>query len=109
MKLYTFADANQDALDVVASNTTTTERRYARRAVFDALREIANVTHWTYYTKIGRLTTTGSYTTGTVTYNSTTRVLTLTNGTWPSWAAQGDVILNNVTYPVVTRTSGTEV
>lgn len=45
----------------------------------------------------------GSYATGTVSITSGT--VTLSGGTWPSWAAQGDLWVNGGYYPVNLRSS----
>lgn len=47
----------------------------------------------------------GAYETGTV--SVTTGTVTLSGGTWPSWAAQGDLWVDGGYYPVSSRTNGT--
>ncbi len=47
----------------------------------------------------------GAFADGTV--SITTGTVTLTGGTWPTWAAQGDLWVNGGYYPVSTRTNGT--
>lgn len=47
----------------------------------------------------------GAYTTGTV--SVTTGTVTLSGGTWPSWAAQGDLWVDGGYYPVSARLGGT--
>ena len=47
----------------------------------------------------------GAYEAGTV--SVTTGTVTLSDGTWPSWAAQGDLWVDGGYYPVSTRTNGT--
>jgi hypothetical protein len=49
----------------------------------------------------------GAYETGTV--SVTTGTVTLSGGTWPTWAAQGDLWVNDGYYPVNTRTNGTTI
>jgi hypothetical protein len=49
----------------------------------------------------------GAYETGTVAV--TLGVVTLTGGTFPSWAAQGDLWVNDGYYPVSTRDTSTQV
>lgn len=46
----------------------------------------------------------GAYATGTV--SVTTGTVTLSGGTWPTWAAQGDLWVDGGYYPVATRVSG---
>lgn len=57
--------------------------------------------------KQGQLELHGAYATGTV--SVTTGVVTLSGGTFPSWAAQGDVWVDGGYYPVSTRDGNTQV
>lgn len=47
-----------------------------------------------------------AYETGTI--SSSTTTVTLTGGTWPSWAAQGDIWADDLYHPVLTRTSDSQ-
>ncbi len=49
----------------------------------------------------------GAYETGTISSSSTT--VTLTGGTWPSWAAQGDIWADGAYHPVSTRSSDSQI
>jgi hypothetical protein len=49
----------------------------------------------------------GQYSTGTITVVS--GVATLAGGTWPSWAADANLVVNGLAYPVYTRDSGTQI
>jgi hypothetical protein len=71
------------------------------------LRRFYAAYRWTFLRPIITLTTNASYTTGTVAIAS--GVVTLTAGTFPTWAAQGDLIVSGVTYSVNTRDSGTQI
>lgn len=62
---------------------------------------------WSFLRPLTSLTLNASYSTGTITVVS--GVVTLTSGTFPSWAAYGDVVINGVAYSVNTRDSGTQV
>ena len=62
---------------------------------------------WSFMRPATTLSTSASYSTGTVTVSS--GVVTLTGGTFPSWAADGDFILAGVTYTVNTRDTGTQI
>lgn len=57
--------------------------------------------------QLGELTIYPAYETGSVAIAS--GVVTLTGGTWPSWAAQGDLWVSGERYPVNTRDSNTQV
>ena len=79
--------------------------REARRAMQDAIRAFPALHSWTYLYKHGRIQLVASYSTGTVAYTHSTLTLTLTTGTWPSWAALGRVRIGDVISEVATRTS----
>ncbi len=50
----------------------------------------------------------GAYATGTITSvaNGAGSIVTLADGTWPTWAADGEIWISNVRYTVASRTSG---
>ena len=61
---------------------------------------------WTFMRPIADLTTTAPYSTGTIEIAS--GVVTLTTGTWPSWAAQGDLVTDGKLYTINTRDSDSQ-
>lgn len=83
----------------------------AKAAINAALREIENHFNFSYLYFAGRIATVAPYNTGTVTYIHTgstyERQLTLSGGTWPSWAAAGVVMIANIAYDVDERRSST--
>jgi hypothetical protein len=84
------------------------EQRDIRTAVHKAYSELTTIRDWAYYSVHGRLVTQAPYATGTVTSSGTT--VTLTGGTWPSWAATGAFLrVGTETCRVASRTSGTVV
>jgi hypothetical protein len=103
--MWTYSDSVAHILDWVGSDPSAVETRFAKRAVLDAYRELPNAHRWSYYFATGRLTTVASYSTGTITYTHSTRRVTLASGTWPSWAAQGHIVIDDIPYEVVERTS----
>lgn len=109
--LYTFADAVDHLLDLAGSDSGDRQVRIAHRCVRAAYSGIAAACNWSYFTSVGRIVTSAPYTTGTVTYDhtggSSERLLTLSGGTWPSWAASGVVLISNVIYDVDRRLSDT--
>lgn len=111
--LTTFKDATERVLDYLGENASKLASRDAKRAVFDAYRDLASAHRWTYLFRRGRLDTVASYTTGTITFTFTggayERVVTLASGTWPSWAANGRIIISSVVYEVATRESNTQI
>ncbi len=62
---------------------------------------------WSFFYPVATLTTTAPYSTGTVTIAA--GVVTLVGGTFPSWAASGDLTVDGVSYTVVTRDGGNQV
>jgi len=104
----------QDNIDHVvgrwaaAQSGSVVEKQYARAATQDALREIGNRYSFSYYLKEDRINTVSPYDTGTVTYTTSNRYMTLTGGTWPSWAGQGTVLVNRYPYKVLSRVSDTQ-
>lgn len=109
MNLVTYADLTDHCLDYLGGTTDAVNERRCRRAAQIAYSDLPNVRRWSYYMQEGRIATVANYSTGTVVYDHTggasERMLTLTDGTWPSWAARGVVVINNVYYQVSTRES----
>lgn len=58
---------------------------------------------WSFMNPLMTLSLTAPYSTGTV--SITTGTVTLTGGTWPSWAADGTLVVDGSRYEVDTRTS----
>lgn len=63
------------------------EQRDIRTAIHRAYNELTTIRDWAYYSVHGRIITQAPYSTGRVSSSGTT--VTLTGGTWPSWAATG--------------------
>lgn len=105
--LLTWSDLIDHLTDWMGANPTAEARRDARRASLAALREVAGAHHWTYYLTRGRVNTVAPYATGTVAYDHTggaeERLVTLTGGVWPAWAALGSLVLGGVPYEVYAR------
>lgn len=80
------------------------EQRDIRTAVQRAYQELTTMRDWSYYHVHGRVITQTPYTAGAISVAGTT--VTLTGGTWPSWAASGAYIkANNEIVRVASRTS----
>lgn len=73
----------------------------------DALAMVAKERRWPWYLTPGAITTAVSYNTGTITYTSGSPNVTLAGGTFPTWAASGEISINGQWYGITTRTSGT--
>jgi hypothetical protein len=80
-----------------------------RAAISAAYHEVPGRRTWAYFKRHSRLNLTAPYSTGTVVYDHTggtyERQLTLTTGTWPTWAVHGEVIIDDVPYRIDDRKS----
>lgn len=107
----TFADLLDHALSYLGGDAGRANSDKARRAVLSAYQDLPTRHPWKHYQTVGRVVTVASYTTGTVAYDHTgganERQLTLSGGTWPSWAASGTIVISDVPYDVETRVSDT--
>lgn len=84
------------------------EQRDIRTAIHRAYDELTTIRDWAYYHVHGRVITDAPYSTGTVTSSGAT--VTLTSGTWPSWAATGAYLkVGEQIARVASRTSGSVV
>lgn len=110
-RLTTYQDLISHALDFLGANPGGDASRDARRAVLAAYREFAAECRWTYFLSRGRVLTSAHQTAGTIEYIATggtyERQVTLTGATWPAWAAQGQVTINNVVCDVAAVKSST--
>lgn len=73
----------------------------------DGLRRVYSAHNWSFLRPVVDVSTTAPYTTGTVTIAA--GVVTLVGGTFPSWAADGVLKVNNQYYPVASRGGDTEI
>lgn len=73
----------------------------------DGLRRVYSAHEWSFLRPVADVTTTAPYVTGTVAI--TAGVVTLSGGTFPSWAASGVLKVDNQYYSVATRDSNTQV
>lgn len=80
-----------------------------QQAVNNSLWWIATSKFWNYYKTYGDFTLREPYSTGTLALTNGSTTVTLTGGTWPSWAASGKLKIGNKVYRVATRSSGTVV
>ncbi len=110
--MLTFKDAIDHLVFFTKANPSEDAYRDARRAILTAIDELAHIHEWTYFTRHSRIGLNAPYTTGTIAYDHTggsvsgtdyERLMTLTTGTWPSWAALGVIVIENVAYQVASR------
>lgn len=89
------------------------EFRDVKMAAFHAYQELSQLKDWQFYRKRHRVLLEAAYSTGTVAFDYSggthERQLTLSSGTWPSWAASGRVVINEISYDVERRISDTVV
>ncbi len=107
--LTTYRDAIEHLIDWSGGQPEESDQNRVRRAILSAYRHIASVHDWRYYKRHGRINLVASQATGTVAYSATSRQVTLTGATWPTWARYGRIIFgsdNNV-YKASERTSDT--
>ena len=109
--LWTYADAVERVLDRFSQKGTALEYRRAREAVLMAYAELPGkkLGGWSYFKRRLQVVTEASYSTGTVVYTASSRTFTLTGGTFPANAIYGNIRVNDVSYPIQSRTSGTAV
>lgn len=111
--IWTYQDAVIQLLDLNGLEADWLNLANAKRAVLEAYREFPTLHAWKYLSRRATFATVAPYRTGTVAYDHTggtyERQLTLTNGTWPSWAASGCVQVGNATYHIDERKSSTVV
>lgn len=103
---------NPTAASWTSAQTNTLWPRINKRALgqayFPEPLEGERVGHgWSFLKPRGSLTLNVPYTTGTVAIAA--GVVTLTGGTWPSWAASGDLWVDDGRYPVNTRDSNSQI
>lgn len=117
-------------LSITASSTTSTIlvsrlMGYCRRRIGDhsgtkadieileiineAAEMVAMECYWDFYLTKGSIATQPPYSTGTVTATNGSTTVTLSGGTWPSYAASCDILINGVWAEVATRSSGTTI
>lgn len=80
----------------------------ADEAVAQAYRGIGNCMPWSYLHRRAQITTNEPYRTGTIGYVASTKIVTLTGGTWPSWVAQSLMLIGQTAYAVDTVISSTQ-
>lgn len=77
------------------------------RSINAGLQMVAKEYKWCHLMTDGSFTTQAYYATGTIALTEDDATVTLTSGTWPSWAATGKLIYAGQVFPVASRTSGT--
>lgn len=73
----------------------------------DGLNRVYSAHEWSFFRPVSDVTTTAPYATGTITIAA--GVVTLTGGTFPSWAADGILQVDDNYYSVASRESNTQI
>ena len=90
----------------IRSNYSEDQQKDINDCLHDGLRRVYAAYDWSFLHPIADVSTTAPYSTGTVTVAS--GVVTLTGGTFPSWAADGVFQVNNRYYSVASRGGDTQ-
>jgi len=80
----------------------------SRQCVLDAYRRLPTMHDWNYFRRMQTIHIPEPYSTGTVTYSHSTRIVTLTGGTFPVAADHGRVVIAEIGYEINRRVSDTE-
>lgn len=65
---------------------------------------------WSFLKPVDTLTTIATYSTGTISVDDGSAVVTLADGTWPSWAAtHGTLVISNAEYAIASRDSDAQI
>lgn len=96
------------------SALTSDEQSRVDRCINSGLRQFlyppavgGKVHAWSFLRKNATITLLAPYATGTI--GVTSGVVTLTGGTWPSWAADGELEINGTDYEIASRDSSTQI
>lgn len=108
--MITYSDAVEHLVTHLGGGADDRVQARVRLAVYDAYRRVTmHPKGWRYYIQRARVNLNGLYDTGTVTYVASTRTFTLADGTFPSWAASGEIRLGLRSYKVETNPTSTTV
>lgn len=104
----TYQDCVEHVLHLAGEDRSERCQSFARMAVDGAIKQLSGDVNWNYYRRSRRLSVYAPYTTGTIEYTSSTRTVDLTGGTWPSYAADGRILIADISYDIESRDSGSE-
>jgi hypothetical protein len=105
--MLTYFDLIESLITASFGGPQDAEQRDIRSAIHKAYDEVTSVRDWSCYQVHGRVITDPPYSTGTVSFSTSTNQLTLTGGTWPTWAVYGHVRIGTRIAAVSERTSST--
>ena len=90
----------------IRSNFSEDQQNDIKDCLHDGLRRVYAAHDWSFLHPIADVVTTAPYATGTITVAA--GVVTLSGGTFPTWAADGILQVNNRYYSVASRGSNTQ-
>lgn len=96
----TVADSIDHLLAFAVNNVKGSTVQKCREAVRSAVRVLALENPWTYLLRHDRLAVAAPFSTGTVSYTHSTRIVQLSAGSFPDWAGRGSLYLGGVTFEV---------
>jgi hypothetical protein len=105
---YTFSALKAYALRQWFDKSDTQADTMAGEAVNEAVRFVATSRNWKWYNRMVTIDLQPPYSTGTIAITSGAATVTLTGGTFPSWAASGVILYGGQVYEVSTRDSDTQ-
>ncbi len=109
----TYGDLIDELCVATGGGATTPEQRDVRMACQRAYTHLGDIHNWLFYQRAYRVYMSAAYSTGTITYDhtggSSERLVTLSGGTWPSWARNGKLIVSDIVHDVAERLSDTTV
>jgi hypothetical protein len=109
----TFSDLIEHAVAYLGGDAGAPNADKARRAVVLAYRNLAANYTWSYYRGLDRIVTYATFLDGTVAYQQAgglvPRIVTLTGGVWPAWAAGANFAVGDVIYVVQSLLSATTI
>lgn len=80
----------------------------AQQGVDDALDMVSQEREWSWYKTHGVVTLQAQVNTGSIALTNGSTTVTLTGGTWPTWAASGELYIGGQVYEISTRDSATQ-
>lgn len=92
----TFSDIIDAMEDFMAGQNTAANQQVIRRAILSAYREVISARDWKCLVRNGRIHLHAAQTTGTITYTHSTRTVTLSGATWPSWAVDAAIRIDDI-------------
>lgn len=108
---WTAHDVQDRLLDFCGGSSEGRNLKQVRRAMLDAIRDVPNERNWQFYYRRDRIATTAQYNTGTIAFDLTggtyERMVTLTDGTWPTDAWYGILQVDGVEYEIESKKSST--